>query len=398
MKKEKELYEYATCVRRHLHTHPELSMEEYETTEFLCKEMQEMGCEVTRWDDLTGAVGLIRGVKPGPTIAIRADIDALPIQEESEYLYPSETPGVMHACGHDGHTAIALATGKYFASHKDTLVGNIKLLFQPGEEQLPGGAKPMIQKGALEEPKVDAIFALHHVCILPEGDFGVYPCEALIGVSRFKIVLDGAGGYGGEPHMGSDGILAATELMEKIRGNLTQYFSPEEPALITFGTIKGGEFAGGLAGQVSIEGAARTFCAKTWSSMQDYLNDILGKFSREKSIKVKLDFEEGYPPVYNDFDAAWLVKESAVESVGRNHVHVIRGPLAGSDDMAFFLQEVPGCYFWWGVAPKDGGEMHAHGSVFNFRDEALAPAISVMIGAVERALTHFDGDKHKEEK
>lgn len=398
MKQEKDLYEYATCVRRHLHTHPELSMKEYETTEFLCKEMEKMGCEVTRWDDLTGAVGLIRGAKLGPTIAIRADIDALPIQEESGNPHPSEIPGVMHACAHDGHTAIALAAGKYFASHRESLAGNIKLIFQPGEEQMPGGAKPMIQKGVLNTPKVDAIFALHHVCILTEGDIGVYPCEALIGVSRFKIVLDGPGGYGGEPHMGSDGVLAATELVRKIREGLTQHFSPEEPALITFGKIEGGEFAGGLAERVSIEGVARTFCVQTWSSMQGYLSDILETFSKEKNIKVQLDFEEGYPPVYNDFDAAWLVKEAAVQAVGREHVHVIRGPLAGSDDMAFFLREVSGCYFWWGVAPKDGSQMHAHGPNFNFRDEALAPAIDVMIGAVKRALTHFDSDRYEEEK
>ncbi len=393
MNHKESLYTYAAEVRDHLHQNPELSMAEYETTEFLCGQMEAMGCEVTRWNNLTGATGLIRGAKPGPTIAIRADIDALPIAEESGNPKPSQKQGVMHACAHDGHTAIALALGKYFAAKKDQLRGNIKLIFQPGEEQLPGGAKPMIEKGVLENPAVDGIFALHHVCILPEGDIGVYPCEGLIGISRFKLTLLGEGGYGGEPHKGNDGILAAAETIEKIRQNLTQYFSPENPAFVTFGKINGGEFAGGLAEKVVIEGMARTFSLDTWHRIKDFLKNVLHQIERERNLRISLEFDEGYPPAYNDFDAAWIVKEAAGECLGKEHVKVMRGPLVGSDDMAFFLEKVPGCYFWWGVGPRDGSLMRAHNPAFDFRNEALVPAIDVMICAVEKALLRFKADK-----
>lgn len=389
MRHEESLYRFAAQVRQHLHQEPELSMQEHETTEYLCRQMEAMGCAVTRWDDLTGAVGLIRGAHPGPTIAIRADIDALPIQENSGNPFPSRRAGVMHACAHDGHTAIALTAGRYFAQRREQLHGNVKLIFQPAEEQLPGGAKPMIGRGVLKAPDVDAIFALHHVCILPQGEIGVYPCEALIGVSRFRMVVEGPGGYGGEPHKGTDSILAAGEIMDRVRGQLIRCLSPETPAVVTFGTISGGEFAGGLARNVALSGTARTFSLPAWRQMRSFLETVIREVERELGVSVSLEYEEGYPPVYNDFDAAWLVKSAAAECLGAERVKVIRGPLAGSDDMAFFLEQVPGCYFWWGVGPLDGSPMRAHNPAFDFADAAMEPAVDVMITAVEKALVHF---------
>lgn len=382
-----KLYAYAAQLRHRLHRCPELSMKEYETTALICKELCNMGCEVIRWDDLTGAVGLIRGKESGPTIAVRADIDALPMEEESGSPYASQKSGRMHGCGHDGHTAVALAVGRYFAEKRDTLRGNVKLIFQPGEEVPPGGALPMIQRGVLEAPKVDAIFAFHHVGMLQEGEIGVYPCESLLGFCSFTLSFQ---------VKGEDPVMNVNPALCRFSEEIHRRIPFTRPAMVIYKTIGNGSYVGGQEGEAIVEGSCKTFYPQTMKEFPHLLEEAMEAVTGEMKIEGRVAaFFVGYPPVYNDVDASWIVKTAAETCVGTEQVKLTRGPLVAADDMAYFTERVPGCYFWAGITPEGSPEIRAHQPRFDFNDRAMYPVIDTMIASVERALQYYGKERQE---
>lgn len=387
----KELIAYVTEIRRRLHQNPELSMEEWETTRLVCRELERFGLEVTRWEEIPGAVGLLRGGRPGPTVAFRADMDALPLQEDSGSPYASRRDGVMHACAHDGHTALLLGLARYFARRRGELAGNIKFIFQPGEEVPPGGAVEMIRRGVLEEPHVDAIFGLHHATENATGDIGVLPGPFLAGSATFTIRLWVKGGGGSAPHKGEDGIMAAVELLTAIQVEMTRRIDPVKPGLVSFGTIHAGTAPNILANQVEITGTARFFHPDVADRIQRLLRETAEAVAGRYQGQAEVVYEPNYPGVINHPAMTDLVKRAAERALGPGHVRQAT-PLMAGDDMAYFLQEVPGSYYWWGITPPSGMIAPAHTPRFDFDENAFEAALRVNVEIVVLALAELGAE------
>lgn len=384
----KELIGYVAEIRHQIHQNPELSMEEYETTRLVCRELERFGLEVTRWEDMTGAVGLLRGSKQGPTVAFRADMDALPLQESSGSPYTSRRDGVMHACAHDGHTALLLGLARYFSRRREEIAGNLKFIFQPGEEVPPGGAAEMIRRGVLEDPPVDAIFGLHHATENATGEIGVLPGPFLAGSATFTIRLLVKGGGGSAPHKGEDGIMAAAELLTAIQVEMTRRIDPVKPGLVSFGTIHAGTAPNILANRVEITGTARYFHPDVAERIERLLRETTEAAARRYQGQAEVVYEPNYPGVINDPAMTDLVKRAAEKALGPGHVKQAT-PLMAGDDMAYFLQKVPGSYYWWGITPPGGMIAPAHTPRFDFDENAFETALRVNIEIVRLALAEL---------
>lgn len=379
-----ELDQYLRQMRHLLHRNAELSFQEHKTTEIICGELEKFGCEITRWDDFTGAVALIRGAKPGPTIGIRADIDALPLDEQSGAEYSSVTPGVMHACAHDAHAAIALGAAKYFSAHRDELAGNVKVIFQPAEEVPPGGARTLIEKGVLEDPHVDALFALHHATENRVGEIGIHSGKFLASADSFTLRLHVKGGGGSAPHKGVDGIMVAAEIINALQIAMTRRIDPVKTGLISFGTINGGTAFNILAHTVEISGTARTLDMDVIEQIPAIIREVSEGIARAYGGTVELDYNFGYPCVFNDARMTGVLRRAALKVLPEDKV-CEADPIMAGDDLAYFLREVPGSYFWLGITPETGMIAPAHTAKFNIDEDALAVGAEVMIAAVLEA-------------
>lgn len=372
-----EIVKYSIDMRRVIHRNPELSFQEYETTELICRELESFGLEVTRWDDFTGAVGLLKGEKPGPTIGLRADIDALPIQELTDKPYASKNLGVMHACGHDAHTAILLGAAKYLSSIRSSLCGNVKFIFQPAEETPPGGAITMIEKGVLDNPKVDAMFALHHATENNTGQIGIHYGEFLASADEFTLTINVKGGGGSAPHKGVDGIMVAAEILNALQIAMTRRIDPVKKALISFGTIRGGTKFNILADKVVITGTARSLDMEVCGQIPKIIEDIAGGIASVYGGSAELKYSPGYPPVVNDKRMTEILENSAVKAIGKENVLRV-SPIMAGDDLAYFLKEVPGSYFWLGITPETGMIAPAHTAKFDIDERAIATGLEVI--------------------
>ncbi len=381
----KELVDYVADIRHRIHQEPELSMQEYKTTELICSELEKFGLEVIRWDDMTGAVGVLRGDGDGPVIAFRADIDALPLQETSGSKWTSRNDGVMHACAHDGHTALLLGLARYYSERKHEVNGVIKFIFQPGEEMPPGGAIRMIEKGVLDNPRVQAVFALHHATENKTGDIGVLPGPFLAGADSFTLKLKVKGGGGSAPHKGVDGIMAGAEIVTAIEVEMTRRIDPVKPGLLSFGTFHAGTAFNILANEVEITGTVRCFEEETAEKVPILIREVSESVADRYGGTVELDYHRGYPGVINDDRMTDLVKRAAVKVLGEEHVKKAT-PLMAGDDMAYFLREVPGSYYWWGITPEEGVIAPAHTPKFDFDENAFETALKVNIEIIRTAL------------
>jgi amidohydrolase len=384
----KTVEDYVINIRRKIHQNPELSFEEFETTKLIVKELQEMGLEVTQWDDFTGAVGLLRGSKPGPTIGLRADIDALPIQQESDVPYKSCKPGVMHACAHDAHTAVLLATAKLLAAEKDSLAGNVKFIFQPAEETPPGGAKTLLEKGVLDNPRVDMLFALHHATENKTGEVGIHYGQFLAASDQFTLTLTCKGGGGSAPHKGVDGIPIAAEIILALHVMMTRQVDPVLSALISFGTINAGTKFNILADKVVMTGTCRSLDPEISARFPKMILKVAQGIASTYDAQVELNYEHGYPALVNDQKATELLEKAAIDAIGADKVKSTT-PLMAGDDLAYFLREVPGSYFWLGITPETGVIAPAHTAKFNIDEASLVTGIAVMHSAVHRALNEL---------
>ncbi|MBK4732564.1 amidohydrolase [Oxynema sp. CENA135] len=370
--------------RRHLHQHPELGFKEVQTAEFVRKKLQEWGVEHQTGIAKTGIVATIRGSKPGPVLAIRADMDALPIQEENEVSYRSRHDGIMHACGHDGHTAIALGTVYYLSRHRDDFAGTVKFIFQPAEEG-PGGAKPMIEAGVLENPRPDAIVGLHLWNNLPLGTVGVRSGALMAAVELFRCTIFGKGGHGAMPHQTVDAIVVGAQVVQALQTIVARNVDPIESAVVTVGEFHAGSAKNVIAGKAQLSGTVRYFNPKMEDLIRHRFAEIIAGVCHSHGARYDLDYWQLYPSVVNDRAIADLVRSVAEHVVETPAGIVPKCQTMGGEDMSFFLQEVPGCYFFLGSAnkSKDLAYPHHHPR-FDFDETALGMGVEMFVRCVEK--------------
>lgn len=373
--------------RRQLHQRPELGFREHLTAAFIAKKLTEWGVEHQTAIAQTGIVAVIRGDKPGPTLAIRADMDALPIQELNEIGYRSLHDGVMHACGHDGHVAIALGTIYYLMHHRDTLRGTIKFIFQPAEEG-PGGAKPMIEAGVLDHPKVDAIIGLHIWNNLPLGTVGVREGPLMAAVELFDCTIQGRGGHGALPHQTVDSIVVGAQVVTALQTVVARNLDPIKSGVVTVGQFRAGNARNVIADSAQLSGTVRYFDPTLTNFFEERISAIVAGICSSHGATYSLDYRKLYPPVINDRAIANLVR-SVAETVIETPIGIVPDcQTMGGEDMSFFLQEVPGCYFFLGSAnaEKDLAYPHHHPR-FNFDETVLGMGVEIFVRCVE-SFTH----------
>ena len=369
--------------RRRFHQKPELGFREHLTAEFIAHCLQEWGIEHQTGVAKTGIVATIPGSQPGPVLAIRADMDALPIQEDNEVPYRSQHDGVMHACGHDGHTAIALGTAYYLSQHRDDFAGTVKLIFQPAEEG-PGGAKPMIEAGVLKNPDVDAIIGLHLWNNLPLGTVGVRSGALMAAVECFRCTILGKGGHGAMPHQTVDSIVVAAQIVTALQTIVARNVNPIDSAVVTVGELHAGTANNVIADTARMGGTVRYFNPALSELIPQRFEQIIAGICQSQGASYDLDYWQLYPPVINDPEIAELVRSVAAEVIETPVGIVPECQTMGGEDMSFFLQEVPGCYFFLGSANPDKNLAYPHHHPrFNFDETALGMGVEIFVRCVE---------------
>ncbi len=372
----------AVSVRRELHRHPELSNQEHRTQKFVLDELQRLGLEDVRAIAGTGATGLVRGARGGSVLLWRADIDALPIKEETGLPFASEEDGVMHACGHDGHIAIALALAAALQQARDSLAGTVRFAFQPAEEWV-GGAQHMIRDGILDEPKVDRVYGLHIQSNYPVGDVRVAPGPFFAAATPFGITIHGRGGHAAAPQQTVDPVVVAAHAIVALQTVVSRSVRPSDAAVLTIGRIEGGERPNVIPDEVKMAGGIRTFERKVLERVLARVEEILAGTSAAWGAEYEFNHST-IPAVVNDPECAETVRQAAASFLGEEHVAEDR--IMGSDDMAFYLEAVPGCYFMLGGGNKAKGITHPHHHAkFNLDEDCLALGIEIAVRVIEEA-------------
>lgn len=369
--------------RRQIHQHPELGFQEKQTAAFVVQKLDEWEIEYRSGVAKTGIVAVISGHKPGPVLAIRADMDALPIQELNQVDYASKRPGLMHACGHDGHVAVALGTAHYLSQNRDSFCGTVKIIFQPAEEG-PGGAKPMIEAGALENPDVDAVIGLHLWNNLPLGTVGVKAGPLMAATEFFHCTIHGRGGHGAIPHQTVDSVVVAAQVINAIQTIVSRNVDPIQSAVVTIGELHAGTALNVIADEARMSGTVRYFDASYGNFFEQRLHQVIGGICQANGATYTLDYQSLYPPVVNHPDIADLVRSSALAVVDVPDNIVQNCQTMGGEDMSFFLQAVPGCYFFLGSANQDRGLAYPHHHPrFDFDESALPVGVEIFVRCVE---------------
>ncbi len=370
--------------RRRLHQYPELGFTEQLTAEFITQKLQEWGIDHQTGIAKTGIVAIIPGHAPGPVLAIRADMDALPIQEENEVSYRSRHDGKMHACGHDGHVAIALGTAYYLSHHRHSFNGTVKIIFQPAEEG-PGGAKPMIEAGVLHNPDVDGIIGLHLWNNLAVGTVGVRTGPLMAAVEGFSCTILGKGGHGAMPHQTVDSIVVAAQVVNALQTIVARNVDPIASAVVTVGKLHAGTAMNVIADTAELHGTVRYFDPGLQDYFKQRLEQVISGVCHSHGARYELDYWRLYPPVINNERMAALVR-SVAETVVETPAGIVpECQTMGGEDMSFFLQAVPGCYFFLGSANPDRNLAYPHHHPrFDFDESALPMGVEIFVRCVEQ--------------
>jgi amidohydrolase len=367
--------------RRHLHQHPELSWQEKATAAFIRKFLAPLNIELRTTDDFYATVAIIRGGKPGPTVGLRADIDALPITEQSELPYRSQNAGCMHACGHDGHTAVLLGAAKILAELRYELRGNIICVFQPAEEH-NGGGRALLASKLLDGLDIGAFFALHAWPYLPAGAIGVRRGAMMSAIDDFEVVVHGKAGHAAHPLGAIDPVLISAHVITAVQSLVTRERHGADPAVISVTMIHGGTADNVIPAEVRLAGTIRTLNAETRERMNRRFIEIVEGVAQSFGGRAEIKIDPGYPSLVNDDRMADLVEKVANEVVGSSQVVALKEPSMGGEDFAYYLQKYPGAMFRLGVGPAS----LLHSDSFNFNDEALETGMVMMANLAVRFL------------
>jgi len=365
----RNLFEYSREIRRDLHQHPELGFKEYRTAEIIAQQLANLGVEVTTGLAETGVMGILRGTQSGKTILLRFDMDALPISELNKVGYISQNPGVMHACGHDGHIAIGLSAAKILAAHQNEINGTIKFIFQPAEEGLDG-AKRMISAGVLKNPKPDYCLALHLWNEKPVGWVSVLPGALMAGAELFQVIIQGRGGHGAMPQQTRDPVIAAAQIVNALQSIVARNVSPLQSAVISVTYFHAGDAYNVIPQTAEIRGTIRTFDTEVRDLVIQRFKDVVHNLSMAMECTEKIELWMLTPALVNHPEVTAIVGEIVREN-GATIVDSTYQTMA-SEDMAEFLTEIPGCFLLVGSANEDKGLNFAHHHPrFDFDEEAL---------------------------
>lgn len=371
-------------LRRTIHANPELAFEEYETSALVRRVLEELNIETRANVAKTGVVGLLRGGRAGDDarcVALRGDMDALPIHEETGLPFASRNAGRMHACGHDSHTTMALGAAMILSELRDELPGNVKFLLQPSEEKLPGGASVMIAEGALENPKVDAIFGQHVAPMVPAGAVGFYPGTMMASADEIYITIKGRSGHAAMPQLSVDPVLAACELVTALQKVVSRTLDPFSPGVLTIGKIQGGSATNIIPEEVKIEGTLRAMDEEWRRSAHRKIEDIIKGVCLGSGTEYDLRIELGYPALQNDPWATRFAQEAARGMLGDQAVFDAP-PMMGAEDFAYYLEKIPGTFWWIGAGTAEQGCVAGlHNPRFTI-DEQILPVGSALMAWV----------------
>ncbi len=372
-------------MRRDLHRHPELSFEETHTAALIEAELKAAGLENVQNNvgGVHGVMATLRGGKPGKTLLVRADIDGLPIQEQNQVNYRSTNDGVMHACGHDGHIAIAVTLAQALAATRDELPGTIKFAFQPAEER-GSGAMPMLNAGILHDPEVEAVLGLHLWNNLPAGQLGVCNGAIFAGVSSVDITVKGRGGHGALPHQTVDALLVGTAIVGALQTIVSREIAPDQSAVVTVGSFHAGSASNVISEQAKLSLSLRSTTAQANTYLLTRVQEIADGVAHAMRAECEFVVREGIPPVVNNPQIADAVRRAGRTAIGTANVLEVKTTTV-SDDMAYFLEAKPGCYFLMGSGTTSHGNLTAfphHHPRFDLDESCLAPAVEVFANAI----------------
>ncbi len=384
-----ELFDYTQALRRDFHQHPELGFKEFRTAGIVARQLSELGLEVTTGIAETGVVGLIEGKGPGPVVLLRFDMDALPIHETTGAAYASGTPGVMHACGHDGHTAIGLTVARLLHAARDQFNGTVKLVFQPAEEGL-GGAARMVEAGVLQNPRPDVSLACHIWNDKPLGWIGVTNGPAMAAAEVFKIKITGYGGHGAAPHTTKDPVVAAAQIITALQSIVARNVDPLQTAVVSVTAIHGGDAFNVIPAAVEMQGTIRTFLPEVQALVMRRFEEIVQGVSSALGCQAEISLRGVTPAVINHLETASRVQQVASRLLP-DHNLVTSERTMGSEDAAFFMQDIPGCYFFVGSAnPEKNLNAPHHNPKFDFDEGVLPRAAGLMAAAALDFLAPSD--------
>jgi amidohydrolase len=379
-----EYQDELTAWRRHLHERPELGFEVHETAAFVADKLRSVGCdEVHTGIGRTGVVGVVRGERDGRAIGLRADMDALPIQEANGLPWASQVPGRMHACGHDGHTTMLLGAARYLAETRN-FDGTAYLIFQPAEEG-GGGGRVMVGDGLFERFPAEQVFGLHNWPYAPAGTFAMCEGPAMAASDELTVELTGSGSHAAMPHLGRDPIVAASLLIQALQALMTREVDPIDNAVISITRFTGGDAYNVLPERVELWGTMRTFRESTRERLMRRVEEVVQGVCLAQGITGTVRFAAGYPATVNTAREARLGADTAAEIVGETQVNRAPEPCMGSEDFAFMLQRRPGSYIWMGTG-AEGSPKHLHSPYYDFNDEAMPLGVSYWVRLVERLL------------
>lgn len=381
-----QLFEYTRSLRRDFHRHPELGFQEVRTAGIVARELNGLGLEVSTGIAETGVVAVLEGAQPGPVVLARFDMDALPIVEETGAPYASENPGVMHACGHDGHTAIGLTVARLLKEHQDEMFGAVKFVFQPAEEG-QGGAERMVAEGVLESPKPDLTLSLHLWNNEPLGWLGVVPGPMMAAADEFTVRITGKGGHAALPNLTVDPVVAAAQMITALQTITARNVSPLESAVVSVTSLHAGEAFNVIPSQAELKGTVRTFEPEVRDTVLARFDEIVQGIAAAFGCQVSIDMVRVTPPLINDAEISSRVQQVARQLLPQNPL-VTDYRTMGSEDMAFMMEQVPGTYFFVGSAnPNRGLDATHHHPRFDFDEAALPKAVALMSASIYDFLT-----------
>ena len=369
--------------RRDFHMHPELGFKEIRTSKIIAEKLSSYGLDVRTGVGKTGVVAILDGSGAGKTIALRADMDALPIQETGDLTFKSINDGVMHACGHDGHISMLLGAAKILTTMKDKINGTVKFIFQPAEEG-GDGARYMIEDGVLDG--VDEIYGAHLWNYQEYGTIGVKSGPIMAAADLFEIIVEGKGGHGATPHGTVDAIIVSSQIIQTLQTIVSRNTNPLESTVVTIGKINGGYNFNIIADKVSLEGTSRAYTEENRQLIKTRMKEILNGIGNTFNAKITLNYEDGYPPVINNNDCTKKLLDAATKVVGGGAGTPYLS--MGGEDFSYFANEIPGCFFFIGSLPKDRKPLSTphHCSHFDIDEEALLVGTNTFVQLIEDLL------------